>query len=75
MQINTQGYIRVFYPADPKSLQTGYCHLRDQDGVPQFCTCSALQGDRLVEGVEDLIVQHLTSVNDTVELQQHKKHT
>jgi hypothetical protein len=22
--------------------------------------------------VEDLIVQHLTSVNDTVELQQHK---
>jgi hypothetical protein len=25
--------------------------------------------------VEDLIVQHLTSVNDAVELQQHKKHT
>jgi hypothetical protein len=29
----------------------------------------------LVEGVEDLIVQHLASVNDAVELQQHKKHT
>jgi hypothetical protein len=29
----------------------------------------------LVGGVEDLIVQHLTSVNDAVELQQHKKHT
>jgi hypothetical protein len=26
----------------------------------------------LVEGVEDLIVQHLTSVNDAVELHQHK---
>jgi hypothetical protein len=29
----------------------------------------------LVEGVEDLIVRHLTSVNDVIELQQHKKHT
>jgi hypothetical protein len=25
--------------------------------------------------VEDLIMQHLTSVNDAIELQQHKKHT
>jgi hypothetical protein len=29
----------------------------------------------LVEGAEDLIVQHFTSVYDAIELQQHKKHT
>jgi hypothetical protein len=28
----------------------------------------------LIEGVEDLIVQHFTSVHDIIELQQHKKH-
>jgi hypothetical protein len=38
--------ITFFYPTDPKSSQTGCCHLRDQDSVPQFCTCPALQGDQ-----------------------------
>jgi hypothetical protein len=37
---------------------------------------SSMQGDQPgLGGVEYLIVQHLTSVYDVVELQQHKKHT